>query len=245
VFVIGQIIAHRGASAYAPENTIAAFDQAKALGGRMIEFDVMLSADGEAFVFHDDALKRTTNGSGEFGLVTSEYLRSLDAGSWFSKQFHGEEIPTFYEVLKWLEVHNMQANIEIKPYPNCTEQTTLAVLSAINQVWPSDKKLPLISSFDRDALKLCRQMSPNMSLGLLLHHWDNNWQELAHELGCISVHLNKWIVTKNRINEIKEAGYKVCVYTVNSKRQAKKLFRWGVDAIFSDYPDLVEFVQKT
>ena len=239
MFIQNQVIGHRGAAAYAPENTLTAFNKAVALGCRVIEFDVMLSKDGEAFVFHDNNLMRTSNGSGDFGLVSADYLKSLDAGSWFSKQFHGEKIPTFGEVLAWMAHHDVNANIEIKPYPGATEQTTIKVISEIHRHWPKEKELPLISSFDRDALTLCHHVVPEMPLGLLLAKWQENWLQLARELDCFSVHLNKRDATHTRINEIKAQGFKVCVYTVNNKRQAYKLFNYGVDAVFSDRPDLL------
>ncbi|KTD19018.1 glycerophosphodiester phosphodiesterase [Legionella jordanis] len=234
-----KIIGHRGASAYAPENTLLAFDRALALGCHFLEFDVMVSADGEPFIFHDDHLKRTTNGQGEFGLVTAEYLSSLDAGAWFSRKFRGEKIPHFRQALEWLDENNVQANIEIKPYPGTTEQTTVAVLSHINRYWPSNKPLPLISSFDLAALQLCRNLAPEMPLGLLLDKWDEHWLQKARELQCFSVHYNKRALTAERVASIKAQGFNLLVYTVNRKRQAKKLFEWGVDAIFSDYPDLL------
>lgn len=234
-----RLIGHRGAAAYAPENTIAAFDKAHALGCQFIEFDVMLSADGEPFVFHDEYLKRTTNGRGEFGLVTAEYLRTLDAGLWYSKQFRGEKIPSLYDAIQWLITSGVQANIEIKPYPGQTEQTTTAVLTHINRYWPQDKKLPLISSFDQNALMLCHSISPDMPLGLLLDKWQNNWLQLAQDLSCYSIHLSRRAATEKRVIAIKEQGYNVYVYTINKKRQAIKLFSWGVDAVFSDYPDLL------
>ncbi|ASQ46489.1 glycerophosphodiester phosphodiesterase [Legionella clemsonensis] len=236
---IEKIIGHRGASAYAPENTLAAFDKALALGCRYLEFDVMVSADGEPFVFHDETLKRTTNGQGEIGLVTAEYLQSLDAGRWFSRRYRGEKIPHFREALEWLTFSDVQANIEIKPYPGTTEQTTVAVLSYINRYWPQNKPLPLISSFDLAALTLCRSLAPEMPLGLLLDQWDKNWLQKAKDLLCYSIHYNKRALTAARVREIKEQGYLVLVYTVNRRRQAKKLFEWGVDAVFSDYPDLL------
>ena len=111
-----KLIGHRGACAYAPENPIASFNKAQSLGCRFIEFDVMCSQDGEPFVFHDETLKRTSNGKGDLGLSSADYIQSLDAGSWFSKTFAGEKIPHFKEVLQWLIGNNMQANIEIKPY---------------------------------------------------------------------------------------------------------------------------------
>ena len=233
-----QVIGHRGAAAYAPENTLAAFKKAHALGCRFVEFDVMLSVDGEPFVFHDESLRRTTTGYGEFGLVTADYLRSLDAGQWFSKHFRGEKIPTLHEVLEWLGEADVQANIEIKPYPGFVEQTTIAVLTHINRYWPEGKNLPLVSSFNMDALRLCRDFSPEMPLGLLFKNWQDNWLGLARELSCFSVHLNAGSVTQARVRAIKEAGYGVCVYTVNRKGLAEKFFDWGVDAVFSDYPDV-------
>ena len=237
--MVEKIIGHRGASAYAPENTIAAFNKALSMGCRFVEFDVMCSADGEPFIVHDDNLKRTTNGRGEVGLVTSTYLQSLDAGSWFSRQFKGETIPHFKEVLKWLSFSDVQANIEIKPYPNAVEQTVIAVLSHINRYWPHTKALPLISSFDWEALLLCRSIAPEMPLALLFHDWDEQWLQKAKQLDCFSLHFNRKILTAARVKAVKDQGYVVCVYTVNRQRLANKLFSWGVDAVFSDYPDLL------
>lgn len=236
---IEKIIGHRGASAYAPENTLAAFNKALALGCRYLEFDVMLSADGEPFVFHDNTLKRTTNGHGEVGLVAAEYLHSLDAGRWFSRYFAGEKIPHLSDVLQWLNFTNVQANIEIKPYPGTGQQTTIAVLSLINRYWPVTKPLPLLSSFDWTVLSLCRDLSPEMPLGLLLDRWDDQWSIKAKELQCFSIHPNQRTLTFERVQMIKKQGYLILAYTVNRKRRANKLFEWGVDAVFSNYPDLL------
>ena len=239
MLVVDKVIGHRGASAYAPENTIAAFDKALSLGCRFIEFDVMCSSDGEPFIVHDDNLKRTTNGRGEVGLVDAAYLQTLDAGSWFSRRFKGEHIPHFKEALKWLSFSDVQANIEIKPYKGAVEQTTLSVLSHIHRYWPQGKDLPLVSSFEWEALVLCRSIAPEMPLGLLLHEWDEHWLQKAKQLECYSVHFNRKVLTAERVKEVKNQGYIVCAYTVNRKRLANKLYAWGVDAVFSDYPDLL------
>ena len=239
MLVVEKIIGHRGASAYAPENTIVAFNKALSLGCRFIEFDVMCSADGEPFVIHDTRLKRTTNGRGEVGLVDSVYLHSLDAGSWFSRQFKGESIPHFKDVIQWLSFADMLANIEIKPYPGAEEQTAVIVLSHINRYWPPAKDLPLVSSFSWEALLLCRSIAPEMPLGLLIDVWDEDWLQKAKQIECFSVHFNRKILTAQRVKAVKDQGYVVCVYTVNRKRQANKLFSWGVDAVFSNYPDLM------
>jgi glycerophosphoryl diester phosphodiesterase len=241
LLAIEKIIGHRGASAYAPENTLASFNKALAMGCRFVEFDVMCSVDGEPYVFHDDTLKRTTNGRGDIGLVESSYLQSLDAGSWFSRQFKGERIPHFKEVLEWLAASNVQANIEIKPYPGTDEQTAITVLTHINRYWPQEKELPLVSSFSWDALLMCRNLSPEMPLGLLLDKWDKEWLKKAKQLDCISIHFNRKALSALRVKEVKDQGYLVCAYTVNRKRQANKLFKWGVDSVFSDYPDLLSY----
>src|SRR3990167_8500261 len=95
---IDKVIGHRGAAGLAPENTLAAFQRAADLGCRCIEFDVMLSADGIPLVIHDTSLDRTTNGRGEVGFSTAEYIESLDAGRWFARRYTGEKIPRYEAV---------------------------------------------------------------------------------------------------------------------------------------------------
>lgn len=233
------IIAHRGASAYAPENTIAAFDLALAYGCQWVEFDVMLSCDQEPFVFHDETLTRTTNGHGYVSEVEAAYLQSLDAGRWFSNQFSGEKIPHFRAVLQWLIDSNMNANIEIKPAAGHAEATAKAVLTYLKQYWPSDRPYPLVSSFDLTALTVCRRLLPTLPLGFLMHAWNESWQKEAELLACTTVHVNHRLLTAERVKVIKNSGFFVLSYTVNRKPQAKKLLSWGVDALFSDYPDLL------
>src|SRR3990167_2926706 len=123
-----RAIAHRGACAYAPENTIASFTKAAQLGMKWLEFDVMQSVDGEVIVFHDETLDRTTNGKGDVDRYPYSYLRTLDAGAWFNPAFSGERIPTLIQTLEFLENTNMNANVEIKAMGNRDEQLVLAVL---------------------------------------------------------------------------------------------------------------------
>lgn len=239
-----RLIAHRGASAYAPENTLTAFKKAVAMGLRSIEFDVMLSKDGEPFIFHDETLERTTNGQGEFGHVASDYVRTLDAGSWFSKVFIGEPVPPLNTVLTWLAQNEIHANLEIKPFPGCTQETTLATLQSIHRCWPHHDERLLISSFDIDALRLCRQFEPEMRLGLLLDKWQEDSLLCAKDLNCVSIHLNRKIATQARVTHLKNLGFLVYAYTVNRKREALRLLSWGVDALFTNYPDLFELTLK-
>jgi glycerophosphoryl diester phosphodiesterase len=232
------IIAHRGASAYAPENTLAAFEKAQSMGARWIEFDVMLSEDGEAFVFHDESLRRTSNGQGDFGNVSADYLRSLDTGSWFSASFKGEKILSLRDALAWFSSRDMQVNIEIKPLAGRTKETTFAVLNHINRYWSYEKPQPLVSSFDAEALRLCQQLSPELPLSFLTKEWQDNVPSLLQELKCVAIGLSSRIVTESRVRLLKQEGYLVFVFTVNRSREARRYLDWGVDAVFSDYPDL-------
>lgn len=239
VVIVGKVIGHRGAAAYAPENTLAAFNKALSLGCQMIEFDVMCSADGKPFIFHDENLKRTSNGRGLFGLVDSAYINSLDAGSWFASEFKGEKILSLKEAIQWLVFTNLHANIEIKPFPKTESATTITILEQIQRFWPRNKPLPLLSSFSWEVLLLCKSIAPEMPLALLLHTWDPDWLAKAEQIDCYSIHLCARIATPKRIAAMKAAGFKVAVYTVNKKKAASKLLALGADAVFSDYPDLL------
>jgi glycerophosphoryl diester phosphodiesterase len=240
VIKMEPLIAHRGASAYAPENTFAAFNQAVALGARAIEFDVMLSAEGELVVFHDETLNRTSNGQGAVIDASTSYITSLDAGTWFAAQFQGETIPTLSDVLQWLLVHQIQANVELKPLPGMAEQLVEAFLKCLRQYWPVKAPLLWVSSFDVAVLRTCAKLSPELPLAVLFKQWDKNWIKLAEEVQAVAVHLSQYIVRPRRVAAIKKAGYGVCIYTVNTKKLAAFYFGLGADSVISDYPNLID-----
>lgn len=236
---IGKVIGHRGAAKYCPENTIASFEKAKELGCNTVEFDVMLSKDGVPFLFHDEILNRTTNSKGKLALKSSSELLELDAGGWFKKKFRGVKIPTLQEALMWLDENDMQANIEIKPAKGQEEATVTATLNILNRYWAHTKDLPLLSSFDSNIIRMCRNFAPEIPLALVFDTLADNWLELANEINCFSIHLNHKKITQAQIDSIKKNDIKIFVYTVNSTRKAKKLIAMGVDAVFSDKPDLL------
>lgn len=120
----------------------------------------------------------------------------------------------------------------------------MALITELNAKWPSSHPLPLVSSFDKEALKLCHAVAPELPRGLLMHEWDNHWLTHAKDLACYSIHVNHQILTPARISLIKTAGFQLYAYTVNSKRRAKALFALEVDAIFSDYVDLLSSPQE-
>lgn len=236
---IPPVIAHRGASAKAPENTLAAFKKAAELGAKWVEFDVMLAACGEVVVIHDETLDRTTNGKGRVIDFPYQYLKTLDAGSWFDPTFSAEKIPTLAEVIYLLHELGLAANIEIKPFSGKEELTVKNVLHVIDRCWKKNMSPPLISSFSRIALQYARYYSPSVFLGYLMDRWEDDWKDSCDHLQCAAVDVNEKILNPGRVNEIKATGRFLLSYTVDDPARAKDLFAIGVDAVFSNYPDIL------
>lgn len=234
------VIAHRGASAYAPENTIAAFSKAVDLGIKWVEFDVMFAACGEPIVFHDESLERTTQSAGEVNQYPYSYLQSLDAGSWFNPCFAGERIPSLAQTVAWLKTNKMNANVEIKGLPGDEEKLVQRSLQELAPLL-EQRQSPciLFSSFSVEALFFLRKYAPDCAIGLLMHEWLPDWQHIVQSLNCVSVHVNEEIMTKERAAEIKSMNKYLLCYTVNDVKRAKLLYSWGVDAVFSDMPDQI------
>lgn len=233
------VIAHRGASAYAPENTLSAFTKAGLMGVKWIEFDVILAACGEPIIFHDKQLQRTTNGAGFIGEYPYAYLQTLDAGKWFDPAFSGERIPTLKEVMDFLIDKKMNANIEFKNFAKNKELLVKSVLSVVKPYLVNHALTILFSSFSIQTLEILRSYSPDCLIGLLLHEWQNDWPQIFASLQCASIHIHEKIATKERIKNMKDKGIIVLCYTVNHPARAKQLYSWGVDALFSDAPDKI------
>ena len=238
LFFTPPIIAHRGASLFAPENTLAAFSKAKDLNLKWVEFDVMLAATGEAVVIHDEDLHRTTNGHGKVIDSSYEYLKTLDAGSWWNPHFSNQRIPLLQDVLTLLHQEQLAANIEIKALPGYEEATVQRIVSILEREANTQKNLPLlISSFSPKVLKITRKLLPSASLGVLIDEWQPDWQDSCEDIHAAAIHINHSVLTPDRINRIKEKKYSLLAYTVNTLERAHALLSSGVDAIFSDCPE--------
>lgn len=233
------VIAHRGASAYAPENTLSAFIKAAQLGIKWVEFDVMQAASGELVIFHDDQLHRTTNGRGALNDCSYAYLQTLDAGFWFHPTFSGERIPTLTQGLKFLQDMKMSANIEIKAAPGHEEKLIVSLLKEMSHHYIPSRSQILFSSFSIEALQALRKHAPDSKIGLLMHEWLPDWHDICKSLHCISVHVNDEILTQERAYQIKADGKLLLCYTVNDLARAEELYSWGVNAVFSDVPDKI------
>jgi len=236
-----RIIGHRGAAGYAPENTLAAIRKAKVLGAQWVEFDTKITQDGVAIVFHDDALERITGVIGETAKTTLQDMQAFDVGTCFDAAFAGERVPTLKDAIGVLAELGLGANIEIKPSPGLDRETAAAVIVVVKTSWPKTLPKPLISSFEAKTLEAVRELAPELERALIAFKIPKNWREILQRLDCVALHAQSKHLTEVKVRAIVDGGYTVRAFTVNEKIEAERLFRWGVDGVFSDFPDrLVE-----
>jgi glycerophosphoryl diester phosphodiesterase len=231
-------IAHRGAGKLAPENTLAAFRLGAAHGYRMFECDAKLSADGVVFLMHDATLERTTSGQGIGGDLTWQALSQLDAGSWHSRAYAGESLPTLEALARFCQANGHLLNIEIKPTPGTEAATGEAVARLAARLWADAAVPPLLTSFKPEALAAAQQAAPALPRGLLVDTLWNGWFEKAQELGCVAVVANYALWDTATVAQVHGAGMKCLSYTVNDDWAAQHLLALGTDGIITDRVDL-------
>ena len=234
---VPKVIGHRGAAGHAPENTLAGFRKAAELGVKRVEFDAVLTRDSHIVIFHDETLARTTDGKGNISETGLSDLKALDAGSWFSREYRGETVPTLDETMATLAALGLGANIEIKPSPDREQETGTAVAHAVESGWPTMLPPPLLSSFEPAALVAAREAAPDLARAYLVHSVPADWREKLEMLGCDALHCLESRLSRDQAKRIIDAGYALRCYTVNSARRARTLFRWVVESVFTDYPD--------
>lgn len=236
-----QIIGHRGAAGYAPENTLESIHTAADMGVEWVELDVKLTKDQVPVIFHDETLERTTNGSGPVEEATYEDLRQLEAGSWFSDGFAGIKIPTLEEAVDVLLERGLGLNLEIKPCPGRERETAEVALDILSGIWDDHERL-LLSSFQHVSLEAARDMAQDWARGLLVAEEAvlANWRDMADYLDVKTVHIGSRLLTRELVEEISDEDYGVLVFTVNEPDEARKFQSWGVDSLFSDRPDVVK-----
>jgi glycerophosphoryl diester phosphodiesterase len=237
-----RVIAHRGFSGKAPQNTLAACRAAIALDTDMIEIDVLLSRDGEVVVIHDPELTQTTNGVGRVGDHPLAELQRLDAGTSFSREFSGEPIPTLNQILDLVRGRTL-LNVEIKQEAVSAQAIggiTHEVLRAIHHRGMSDQVI--LSSFDPRALSHARQLAPEVKTASLFNatlHAGMGPREVMDEVGSVAFNVSDTQITPAILRACHHHGCPVAVYTVNEPSRMRALFRLGVDALFTDRPDLM------
>jgi len=236
------IIAHRGASSYAPENTLAAFKLALQQGADGIELDAKLSADGQVVVFHDQTVDRTTPCQGRVKDFTLAELRKMDAGSHFDIAFCGESIPTLDEVFKAVGPLTF-INIELKKFGVFNNPLPEKVIQLIRKYRLSQRVL--LSSFNILSIIRIHRLSPEIPIGLLALTGKARFFAgaiMGRLIGYDSFHIAINDATPEMINEIHRRECRVFVYTVDQERDMQRLFEMGVDGIFTKDPILARQV---
>ena len=235
------VIAHRGASGNAPENTLAAFRKAVSLGANFIETDLQLSRDARFVAIHDDTVNRTTNGSGSVHELCLADLRKLDAGSWFGSEFAGERIPTLEEILEFSKKNDVVFYLEIKPGGAWGGEHGL--IGALRE----SGEIPrvVVISFDAAIVTNIRKIEPTLMTGLLYDGQIQDPLDKAVEIGARQLAVRGDLVTPAMIAAAKKKDLQVVCWTVNHPAHMRMLAAAGVDGIMSDYPDrLVAAVKK-
>jgi glycerophosphoryl diester phosphodiesterase len=231
-----RVIAHRGFSGAAPENTIAAIRAAVEIGADMAEIDVTLSADGHLIVIHDDTLDRTTDGRGAVSGLTLAELQRLDAGAWFAPRFAGERLPTLEAVLAEVE-GRILLNVEIK-----SEAVGRGIVDKVAAVIRARRMTDrvIVSSFAPAALEQMRAAAPEIRTAVLFnpeHHSGLDPVDIVRGLGASAFNIKRTRLTRTMLLRCREAGIPVAVYTVNSPRRLRKVVDRGVHAVFTDHPE--------
>ncbi|HVS63431.1 MAG TPA: glycerophosphodiester phosphodiesterase family protein [Thermoanaerobaculia bacterium] len=236
------VIGHRGASGLAPQNTLPAFERAIELGVDMVELDVQLSRDGELVVIHDPDLDATTDGAGPVAAQALDALTRLDAGSWLAPEWTGTRIPTLRQVLERV-AREVLVNVEIK-----TEAVTDAVepgvesrIAEVVRALGLEERV-IVSSFDPRALEHLRQLAPEIATASLYNrslHRGRSPIEIMDAVGSRAFNLSRRQVRRRAVEHCHRHGRPVGVYTVNEPSEMRMLVEMGVDALFTDRPDLL------
>jgi glycerophosphoryl diester phosphodiesterase len=235
------VIAHRGASGNAPENTMAAFRKAVALGATFIETDLHLSRDARFVAMHDATLNRTTNGQGAVHDMTLAELRKLDAGSWFGSEFAGERIPTLEEILEFSKKNDVVFYLEMKPAGSWGGEH--ALIGALRE--SGEIPRAVVISFDTSIVLSLRKIEPTLMTGLLYDGQVEKPIQKAVEIGARQLAVRGDLVTPALIAEARKKDLQVVCWTVNHPAHMRMLIAAGVDGIMSDYPErLVAAVRK-
>ena len=230
-----KIMAHRGLSSLAPENTLAALKLAAEKGYKWVEIDAIALGDGTIVMWHDNSVDRCSDGAGAMSEHTAQSIQSLDCGSWFSKDYQGEKMATIEEAIKLIQSLGLGLNLEFKLYENSPEKVVAPVLAMLNEHWKDFDKL-IISSFDQAALEYCHQQQPQLQLGRLYDAISDNWQVEMQSINAVSCHCSYKHLKAQQVSDIKGAGYEVYCYTPNDPEAVTDHWKWGVDAMITDYP---------
>jgi glycerophosphoryl diester phosphodiesterase len=232
------VFGHRGASAYAPMNTLEAFQLAVELGADGVELDVHRSADGRLVIVHDFTVDGSTNGTGKVAEMTLAQLKELDAGSWKDAKFTGAKVPTLDEVFEAVG-QELFINVEIKSMTVETDGVEKLVAELIEQYNMADRVV--VSSFNPLAIQRFKAYAPHVAIGYLTAD-DVPAEITAYAEGMTyeAYHPYEKSITPELVQEMDAKGVIVNTWTVNDPVRAVELAQMGVSVIITDKPDLIK-----
>ncbi|UGB28917.1 glycerophosphodiester phosphodiesterase [Metabacillus sp. B2-18] len=253
------IVAHRGASGYAPEHTIASYELGEKVNGSYIEIDLQMTKDGHLVAMHDETVDRTTNGTGFVKDITLDEIKKLDAGSWFNdmypeyanEAFKELEVPTLEEIF---QTFGNDANyyIETKSpikYRNMEEK--LLELLDIYQLTShnDDTNHVIIQSFSSESLEKIHELNPNIPLVQLLAYTGkasiSDKQLAAIKKYAIGIAPNFPSINQAYVEKARKSGLDIHPYTINDKEEMENALLWGVTGVFTNDPELFQNVLNT
>ncbi|MFF9778273.1 glycerophosphodiester phosphodiesterase [Streptomyces sp. NPDC013978] len=247
------VVAHRGASAYAPENTLAAVDKAHEMGFDWVENDVQRTSDGRLVVLHDATLARTTNveelyperAPWNVADFTAAEIGRLDAGSWFGADYAGARVPTLEQYMRRVSRNHQKLVLEIKNpqlYPGI-EQQTLKVLGNEGWLGPAHLEKLVIQSFSADTVRRVHELSPAVKTGLLgtpdiadLPEYATFSDQINSSYTTIS---ESYVATIHALGGPHGKPLEILTWTVNDAANARRVADYGVDGIITNKPDVV------
>jgi glycerophosphoryl diester phosphodiesterase len=233
----GRIVAHRGASRVAPENTLAAFRLAAGQGARWFEFDVSQLGDGTPVLHHDATLDRCTDATGPLDRRIAADLAGIDAGRWFGTQFTGEPLATLEQALDLIGEFDLSANLEMKPHGAPPEPIARTVATALG-TRPSAHARILVSSYDLGALEALRRLMPEQPLAVIYKDPPADWPQALAALGACSLHIRHQYLTGEILAQARAHGVHVRVYTINEPTLMEPFRAAGLTGVITDHPPL-------
>ncbi len=232
-----RLMAHRGLSARAPENTLAAVRAAHEVGCYWVELDVQLLGDGTPVIWHDATVNRCSDGRGTLADLDYPRARQLDAGSWFSDHFRGEPMATLREMLELINRHEMGLNLELKlNRGRSVAALTDVVVPTLLDALPAERLI--LSSFNDDALARAREIAPasQLALGVLFEGLNSDWRSRCEAIEAYSVHADWKRLNRRQAAAVAEAGHHLICYTANDPTAFAHQWSWGVECVISDDP---------
>ncbi|UCG00500.1 MAG: hypothetical protein JSW11_12815 [Candidatus Heimdallarchaeota archaeon] len=234
-------IAHRGGAGLGPENTITCFKQGLIFAD-MIEFDIQPTKDSQLVVYHDrHGIERTTNGKGRIPDLTFEYLRSLDAGSWFDQKYQGERIPTFPEVLEETSSTNIHYNIELKYYDPGTNWFENEIISIIKKHKIEDRTV-ITARYEENISRL-QEIDPEIDYALLQKERSpTEYFKIISRLKLKTAQIRPSALETSFLNKCHDNDIRVFYFYADEPDEMKRVLNLGVDGLLTNYPDRLRHV---